>query len=584
MKFLFKIFKILTPKQMRICTLLIIGMVIDALFEAFGIGAISPLVRIISSPNYLETHHRTRHIVNFFGIHTHQGFILFATVGVLCFYLCKDLFHLLQVRLQLAFSLSNQKDYTQRLYTYYMTKPYLFHVKMNSAVLIRNITRGAEVVFSNVLVTTLNLIAEFLTIFVILLLLLHMDRVIAIGVAVVLGPAIFLILKGFRRKISKKGEVQKKYSAEFTKWLQQGLGSIKETKVMQKEDYFNANFSHAYSQFSDASKDFMFINSTPRVFVELTGIAGLAFLVIIKILMNVEPITIVPSLSVLLLAIFRLMPCANRIINSVNSIKFNQPLFDEIFSDLLEVKILKDRAERNIKEEKVAKMPFERELSIKNISFTYPEKSEKVLDDISFDIPKGSFVGIVGPSGAGKTTFVDVLLGLLPPQSGQIYADGRDIYANISGWLYNVAYVPQTIYLIDGSIRENIALGIPEAEVTQEKIDNALKMAELYDFVQTLPQKDKTKTGEGGAMLSGGQKQRIGIARALFKNPEVLILDEATSALDNETERKFTETILKLKGHITIISIAHRLSTLEKCDFKIRFDKGKATILEEQNA
>ena len=222
------------------------------------------------------------------------------------------------------------------------------------------------------------------------------------------------------------------------------------------------------------------------------------------------------------------------------------------------------------------KMPFNREIEVNKLGFSYPNTDKDVFSDISFTIPKGSFVGIVGASGAGKTTFVDILLGLLPPKNGSICVDGKNIYDDISSWLCNIAYVPQTIYLIDGSIRENIALGIPADEVSEERIKAALKMAELSDFVETLPAKADTRVGERGALLSGGQKQRIGIARALYSNPSVLVLDEATSALDNETEKSITSTILKLKGEITIISIAHRLSTLEDCDFKIKIENGQA--------
>ena len=217
-------------------------------------------------------------------------------------------------------------------------------------------------------------------------------------------------------------------------------------------------------------------------------------------------------------------------------------------------------------------------IEIQELTFKYNGAKKNALEKISLEIEKGGFVGIIGESGAGKTTFVDILLGLLPPVEGSIYVDGVDIYSNLSGWLNNVSYVPQTIYLIDGTIKENIAFGVPADCVDDEKIRKVIEMAELKDFVDALPDKENTNVGDRGARLSGGQRQRIGIARALYQDPTVLVLDEATSALDNETEKSITETILKLKGSITIIAIAHRLSTLENCDFKIKFDKGVATI------
>jgi len=446
---------------------------------------------------------------------------------------------------------------------------------MNSSILVRNITSGGRIIFADILVSALSIITEIITVLIIWIMLLIMDWTIAVITACILGPLVFSILKYFRKRITAQGELQNTCVADYTKWLYQGLGAIKETKVMQKEEYFSLQFSSSYSKYSDSTREFMFIDKIPRVLVELSGVGGILLLVIVKIASGVSPASIVPTLGVLGLAAIRLMPSINRIISLFNSIKFNMPLFNEIYTDLLDIKKQKDKDENNQCSKSSIKMPFEHLISVENISFTYPEKEKEVLNNISFEIPKGCFVGIIGPSGAGKTTFVDILLGLLPPTQGKILVDGENIYDDISSWLYNIAYVPQSIYLIDGSIRENIALGIPSDEISKEKIDKVLRMAELYDFVQTLSDKESTRVGERGALLSGGQKQRIGIARALYNDPEVLVLDEATSALDNETEKSITQTILKLKGFITIISIAHRLSTLEKCDFKMKFENGK---------
>ena len=306
-------------------------------------------------------------------------------------------------------------------------------------------------------------------------------------------------------------------------------------------------------------------------------IGGILSLIAAKMLLRGNPDSLIASLGVLALAAVRIMPSLNRVVSLFNDIKFNMPLFNEIYDDFMVVKRNKDFAERNVFKVEAQRMEFNKEISVEKLTFAYPSKAEKdVLKEASFKIPKGSFCGIIGPSGAGKTTFVDILLGLLPPKSGAIYVDDQDIYKNTSGWLNNIAYVPQAIYLIDASIRENIAFGHTADQIDDEKVERVLKMAELYDFVQSLPDGINTNVGEMGNKLSGGQKQRIGIARALYNEPAVLVLDEATSALDNNTERQITNTILKLKGKITIIAIAHRLSTLEECDFKIRFENGKA--------
>jgi len=288
-------------------------------------------------------------------------------------------------------------------------------------------------------------------------------------------------------------------------------------------------------------------------------------------------------LAVLALAVFRLMPCANRIVNLSNGIRFQMSLFNELYDEFC---IIRDRLESGKSEEllseNVEKLPFVKELCVEHLAFQYPGGQHEVLQDVSFTVPKGSFVGVVGPSGAGKTTFVDILLGLLTPTGGKITIDGVDIQSNIRGWQANLSYVPQSIYLIDGTIKDNVALGVPPEDFEEDLLIRVLKMAELYDFVEELPKGVDTMVGERGVKLSGGQRQRIGIARALYYKPDVLVLDEATSALDNETEKSITDTILKLKGQITIISIAHRVSTLEACDFKIKFENGQAKIIEEQ--
>ncbi|EID83947.1 ABC-type bacteriocin/lantibiotic exporter [Treponema sp. JC4] len=575
MKSLLKVFTILTPHQIKLCIALIILMFIGALFEAVGIGALYPLITIISKPEFLSKHQAIAKIVAIFGVTTHRSLIIFSSLSLIAFYIFKNIFMLVQTKLQIRFSMNNQKDYTERLYAYYLSKPYLYHVNTNISILSRNILTGGTQIFSEILIYLLTIITELITIFIIWLMIFAMDPLTALVVAGILGPLVFFILKGFRKIISNQGELRNKNNQKIIKWINQGFGSIKETKVMQTENYFIEEFSKTFDEFSDSSRDFIFIDKIPRVAIELIALGGILVTVIIKMLMGADPANIVPSLGVLALAAVRIMPSLNKIISMFNNIKFKMPLFNDMYDDLLAVKNNKDLAERHkIQVEKEA-ITFENSIEIKGLSFRYPSKEENVLNDVSFSIPKGSFVGIVGPSGAGKTTFVDILLGLLPPTSGSILVDNRDIYENISSWLNNIAYVPQSIYLIDGTIRENIALGIPEKEISEEKLEHVLKMAELYDFVQTLPEKENTNVGDRGAKLSGGQKQRIGIARALYHQPSVLVLDEATSALDNETEKSITDTILKLKGQITIISIAHRLSTLEACDFKIKFENGK---------
>lgn len=579
MKNLFRIFTILTRRQMVVCSFIIALMVLCAVFEAFGVGLIYPLIRIIGNPDFLEGHQKIAKIVSLFGVDTHRKLIFFSSLSLLAFYIFKNFIILYEGKLQIAFSMNNQKDYTRRLYAYYMTKPYLYHVGTNISIVLRNINMGGTVVFGNILVKTFSIITDLITIFVIWCFLIAMDWVTALGCAFFIAPFIFILLNYFRKKIGKYGEIQKKYTAEMNKWVNQGFGSLKETKVMQREKFFTDEFYDAYSKYTDSTTSYQFIQRLPRAIIELVTIGGILLLIAVKMILKSNPDSLIATLGVLALAAMRIMPCLNRIVSLFNDIKFSMPLFNEMYTDLMIVKRNKDIAERNLTEKASSELPFEKEISVEHLTFAYPSKVDKdVLHDVSFKIPKGSFCGIVGPSGAGKTTFVDILLGLLPPTGGAIFVDGKNIYDNTSGWLNNIAYVPQNIYLIDGSIRENIAFGYTEDQIDDTKIEEVLHMAELYDFVQTLPDGVRSVVGDRGSKLSGGQKQRIGIARALYNEPSVLVLDEATSALDNATEKSITDTILKLKGKITIISIAHRLSTLEECDFKVEFNDGNACV------
>ena len=561
---------------MLLCSFLIALMLVIAVFEAAGIGLLYPLIAIIGDPDFLLHHHKAEKIALLFGINSHRKLIFFASMALLVFYVVKNALVLIQAKIQINFSLNNQRDYSRRLYAYYMAKPYLYHLDTNIAVVSRNVSMAGSTVFTSILVPTLQIVTNLITILVIWLFVLYMDALIAFGIAFVMGPLVFAILNYFRKKVAKDGEIQNVANAENSKWINQGFYSVKETKVMRREPYFISQFNKSYSRYAESQKNFLFVQLCPKSIIELFTIGGILLLIAVKMVLDQNPASLIPTLGVLALAAVRIMPALNATVGMFNNIKFLQPFFYEIYDDLIAVRNGKDLEERRLSQAAEETFEFNDEISVNGLTFFYPSKKEPVLSGVSFKIPKGAFVGVVGPSGAGKTTFVDILLGLLPPKEGTITVDGKDIYKNISGWLSNVAYVPQGVYLIDGSIKENVAFGVAPEDVDEERVQEVLKMAELYDFVQTLPQKEDTSAGDRGAKLSGGQKQRIGIARALYHRPNVLVLDEATSALDNETERQITDTILRLKGKITIIAIAHRLSTLESCDFKIKFEGGKA--------
>ena len=578
MKLFFRIFSIFTPHELRYCAFLVVVMLLGAVLEAVGIGAILPLISLMGQPDFLTRHADIAAYAERVGITTHTGLIMGLAGLLIVLYILKNLYLAWQLRLQIDFSLSNQIHFSKELMANYLAKPYLFHLNHNTAVLLRNVNSSGIVIFSNILIPTFQLLTEIVTALTIWLVLIAADPFTAIIVAGVMGGMIYVLLRSFRRSMEKTGQIQNAFAARYVRSVNQGLGAIKETKIMRKEEYFLREFEENYEQYGAANRRYLFLSQLPRMIIETLVVCALLLLIIGKLAVGYVPSEIVPLLGVLALAAFRLMPSANRIVNLSNGIKFQLPLFDELYRELIAIKSRKYHHRKL----KIADVPpplsFTKEIHVEHLGFSYPA-GEEVLTDVNFSVPKGSFVGIVGASGAGKTTFVDILLGLFLPTRGKITVDGVDIRRELRAWQANIAYVPQSIYLIDATIRENVALGEPPDEIDDDRVHQALAMAELDTFVNAQPRGIETMVGERGVKLSGGQRQRIGIARALYQRPAVLVLDEATSALDNETERGITDTILKLKGRITILSIAHRISTLTECDFKVRFENGTAEIV-----
>ena len=579
MKLFLKIFSIFTPKELRYCAFLVVVMMVGAVLEAVGIGAILPLISLMGQPDFLARHTEIAEYAAKIGITTHTQLIIALSLVLILLYILKNLYLAWQLRLQINFSVSNQIRFSKELMASYLAKPYLFHLNHNTAVLLRNVNSGGSIVFSSLLIPAFQLLTEVITAVTIWLMLVLADPFTAIIVAGVIGGMVYTLIRSFRRSIEKAGHIQNKYAVRYIQALNQGLGAIKETKIMRKEKYFLQEFVHNYERFGKENKKFLFLSQIPRVIIETLVVSALLFLIIEKVALGNSPMEIVPLLGVLALAAFRLMPSANRIVTLSNGIKFQMPLFDELYRELIAIKSRKYHHRKLKMADIPPSLPFTDMIRVEHLGFYYPGASAEVLTDVSFSIPKGSFVGILGPSGAGKTTFVDILLGLFVPTRGRITVDGTDIRYKLRAWQANIAYVPQSIYLTDATIRENVALGESPDEIDDARVHKALAMAELDAFVNAQAKGIETMVGERGVKLSGGQRQRIGIARALYQQPEVLILDEATSALDNETEKSITDTILKFKGQITIIAIAHRVSTLAECDFKVQFENGRVETI-----
>ena len=578
MELIKKIFNVFNRReQIKLLGILFL-IVIAALLEAIGISAILPIVALISDERFLDEYASVRAVFSYIGMNTHREILLTSIIALMSFFALKSCYMLWLTLVQTKFTASKQSYYAGAMLRLYFNKPYLYHVEKNTAELIRNINSNMPDFFSGMLSSAFMVVTELLIVVTIYIALMLIDPFIAIIVFGVLGSVIYLLIRGVRSQLTVLGGDLQKINVEVNKNLFQGLGAIKETKVMGKEEYFAAAFERSFKLQTRIRSKYSILSQLPRFTIENVVMIGLLMSVLYKVVAGDSMADVIPTFSAVAVAAFRVMPSANRLTGQINGLRYMEPLLNTIYDDLIYIK--KHPELQNSLKNDVEKLAFIDKIELADIQFKYPQSNLPILNGVSFEIPHGSFVGIVGASGAGKTTLVDVMLGLLEPQHGKICVDGHDIIStNIKAWQSLLAYVPQNIYLVDGTIKENIALGEANEHISDEKLAKAVQMADLQCFVNELPDKLNTRVGERGVKLSGGQRQRIGIARALYRKPQVLIVDEATSALDNETEKHIMDTILKLKGKITVIAIAHRLTTLERCDFKVEIANGKARII-----
>jgi len=395
--------------------------------------------------------------------------------------------------------------------------------------------------------------------------------------AVVLLVLMFLIKVVLKPIMYKAGKDNQDYYSGLFKWISQTVQGVKEVKVSGKEQYFVSEYRKCGKGYVNAVQKYSLYNNIPKLLIEVACVATMMGYMIFQIAMGVETENMMQTISTLAAAALVLLPAVNRVNNQINSISYFEPFFMGV-SDNLQDEISGDKVDMFFATDEDEKLPVEKVIEMKDITYSYPNSDKLIFDHADLTIPVGASVGIVGTSGAGKSTVVDILLGLLETKTGTIYADGKNVKEDYRKWIKNIGYIPQMIFMLDDTIRKNVAFGVPEDKIDEERLWAVLKEAQLDEFIKTLPEGLDTGIGERGIRLSGGQRQRIGIARALYNNPEVLILDEATSALDNDTEAAIMESINRLHGKKTLIIIAHRLQTIEKCDIVYRVENGKAVI------
>lgn len=573
---------LLDKKQKHKMVLLVFLMLIGAVLETLGVSMILPVMSVVMEENAVQKHAYLQVICDLFHIayDDTRTLMILVMVGLIVIFAVKNVFLFFQQKVQLKFVYTNQFATSRRMMINFMERPYEYYLNADTSVIQRSITSDVNNMYGLIL-SLLQLVSEGIVFVCLIAVSLVSDVMMSITVALLLVVVLAIIKWVLKPIMRKAGEENQDYYSGLYKWIDQSVMGIKEIKIANKENYFINEYAKCGEGYVNAVQRYNLYNATPRLLIETVALAGMIFYMMIQLLSGVQVTAILPQLTLLALVAMRLIPCANRINNHLTSISYFEPFFMGV-SDNLQEEIRDESIDYNAasyqKKVEVQKLEIRHNIQLKDIVYKYPNTETLIFDRANMEIPIGKSVGIVGTSGAGKTTIVDILLGLLQIQSGEILADGVEVREHYQSFLKDIGYIPQTIFMIDSTIRKNVAFGVADEDIDDSKVWRALQEAQLDEFVRGLPDGLDTSIGERGIRISGGQRQRIGIARALFEDPEVLVLDEATSALDNETEAAIMESINMLHGKKTLIIIAHRLQTIEKCDMVYRVEKGQVTI------
>ena len=578
-----KVNYIFDKKQKLQSVLLCIGLFVGALLELVGVSFITQLVTLISNPEKIHSNEIMQYCYDFFNMTSDRQFFLFVVIALIFVYLIKNLYLLWINYVQYTFVFNNQLRLSGRLIDCYLKKPYTYHLDNNSAEMVRNVMLDSERFFQMLLSVFLTL-SEILVSALLCVFLLIVDPVITISVVAILAVFTGLYLILFKGKAKKYGKTNQIYDGKMHQSINQALGAVKDIKILHREKYFADSFLAYGKKKMTAVRNNNVLGQFPKYLIETVCIGTVLLVLVFKIYKGEDLNTMIPQLAAFAIAAFKLLPSVSKINNYANLIVFLKPSVDLIYRD---IKDTEDMVNYEIADESGNIIEINDDgsqnkdtcyvadkISINNIVYRYPHTDRDVLNGISFEIPLGKSIGFIGESGSGKSTLADVILGILTPTSGTVMYGNMDVHKHPLKWSKKLAYIPQSIFLCDDTIRNNVAFGIDEDKIDDEKVWKALREAQLEQFVKSQPDGLDSMVGERGVRISGGQRQRIGIARALYDNPEILVLDEATSALDTGTESAVMEAIEKLSGTMTLIIIAHRLTTIKNCDYVYKVENG----------
>ena len=541
--------------------------------ELVALYAFNNFIEAIMLPDSYMDNAFIAFMCNTFGISGYRNVVIFCSAFIVAAYVLKTVYIIMQNNMTYKFIYFGHKELSCKVMNSYLEQDYFFHVKNNSADLIRNVYNDTNMFYVAVL-NVIQLVSELCTITAIGIYLFVKDGLLTLGIGLIVGSFTFFFMRFYKNRLKHMGEEYRRLYAGIVKCMQQSFGGIKEIKIANREKFFGEEFDSINYDLAKNQKDNALLNSIPKPVMEAACIGSLMIIVIIKASLGDISIAFATTLGVFAMGAMRLLPSVNKISAYISTLLYSRAFVESVYTERQRmIAISKRKSEENT----VSDITFDKEISVEDLSFSYEEGIENVINDASFKIEKNTSVAFIGPSGAGKTTMVDIMLGVLKPQKGCVKVDGSNIADCMDAWHKKVGYIPQNIYLMDESLRRNIAFGVPESEIDDEKVWRVIREAQLENVVKEMDDGLDTVIGEMGVRLSGGQRQRIGIARALYSEPEILVLDEATSALDTETERAVMEAIDSLHGKMTLIIIAHRLSTIKNCDIVYEVKEGRVT-------
>ena len=548
--------------KVRIPAMFVLGLIGTAL-EALGIGLVIPVMTTMSKATTGNSGSVLQPLFNFFGIRAVGTMVGVAVLCIVATYFVKNLYKLFFSYIAGRVGNFTSHQVTSQLFRSYLTRPYTFHLQRNSSDLLNSMQQESGMTIG-LIGSVIGLVQELLLASAVIWLMIYTEPVAAISTVSILVAGSLLYLKVTKPFITAFGQQRQEIQAPLTRYMLQGFGGVKDIKVLGRSNDFLNQYESQNLIVQGAGLRYGILKSIAPMWTELLAMSGLTVVVWVMVWQDRPPDRIIPLLGLFVIATWRFVPSVNSVVNLTNSIRYSQPAVESVYQEFEYIK-----SQQNIVKTQIV---FNDKVEMRNLTFNYPNTVTPSLCDVNIVVRKGETVGFIGPSGAGKSTLVDVILGLLPQTSGELLIDGVEMQEYNLEWQSTIGYVSQAIYLTDDTVRRNVAFGIAEKDVDEVALERALRSAQLWDFVESLPNKADTIVGERGVRVSGGQRQRIGIARALYHEPQVLVLDEATSSLDIETETEVMSAIRALQGFKTILIVAHRLSTVQHCDRLYRIE------------